>query len=135
MTSWLGTGNSLTFFYSVCSVTDSTATMILSTKAFFGNASKCCLLFFYIFVASIAQIYELTSSLRFMDIILRVLRLEVSINNVYITNQFQTNFEGGGGVQSFSRGRKEEFGLWIQSLRRWERLQERIGKHRLRLAS
>jgi hypothetical protein len=35
----------------------------------------------------------------FLGIILRVLRLEVSVNNVYITNQFQPTFargEGGG---------------------------------------
>jgi hypothetical protein len=30
--------------------------------------------------------------LRFLGIILRVLRLEVSVYNVYITNQFQTTF-------------------------------------------
>ncbi len=37
-----------------------------------------------------------------MGIILRVLRLEVSIQNVDITNQFQTTFApgGGGGVKS-----------------------------------
>ncbi len=76
MTSPLGTGNSLTFFYSVCAFTSSTATMILSTDAFFGDASKCCLLYLTFFVASIAQTlsrdHELTSSLRFMVIILRV---------------------------------------------------------------
>jgi hypothetical protein len=39
--------------------------------------------------------------LRFLDIILRVLRLEVSIYNVYITNKFQTTFaQGGRGVKS-----------------------------------
>jgi hypothetical protein len=36
-------------------------------------------------------------SLRFLGIILRVLRLEVSVCNVYITNQFQTTVFGGGG--------------------------------------
>jgi hypothetical protein len=43
----------------------------------------------------------------FLGIILRVLRLEVSIYNVYITNQFQTPFAQGGvnvGVKSVSRG-------------------------------
>ncbi len=41
-------------------------------------------------------------SLRFLGIILRVLRLEVSVNNVNINNQFQTTFAhvGGGGVKS-----------------------------------
>jgi hypothetical protein len=83
--------------------------MILSTKAVFGDASKCCLLYFIFFVASIAQtgsrFHERKSSLRLMGIILRVLRLEVSVNNVYISNQFQTTFaQGGGGAKSFSRG-------------------------------
>jgi hypothetical protein len=44
----------------------------------------------------------------FLGIILRVLtRLEVSVYNVYIKNQFQTTFaqEGGGGRgKSVSRG-------------------------------
>jgi hypothetical protein len=35
-----------------------------------------------------------------MGIILRVLRLEVSVNNVYITNQFQTTFAQGSGEHS-----------------------------------
>jgi hypothetical protein len=33
-----------------------------------------------------SRIHERTSSLRFLGIILRVLRLEVSVRNVYITN-------------------------------------------------
>jgi hypothetical protein len=46
--------------------------------------------------------------LRFLGIILRVLRLEVSIYNVYITNQFLTTFAHWGhwgreGVKSVSR--------------------------------
>ncbi len=45
------------------------------------------------------QIHERTISLRFLDIILRVLRLEVSVYNVNITNQFQTTFALGGGVR------------------------------------
>jgi hypothetical protein len=43
-----------------------------------------------------------------MGIILRVLRLEVSVYNVYITNQFQITFAqggwGGGGGESVNRG-------------------------------
>jgi hypothetical protein len=35
---------------------------------------------------------------------LRVLILEVSVYNVYITNQFQTTFAQGGGGGSVSRG-------------------------------
>ncbi len=48
-----------------------------------------------------SRIHERTISLRFVGIILGVLRLEVSVYNVYITKQFQTTFaffSGGGGV-------------------------------------
>jgi hypothetical protein len=41
--------------------------------------------------------FERTISLRFLGIILRVLRLEVFVYNVSITNQFQINFAWGGG--------------------------------------
>ncbi len=54
-----------------------------------------------------SRIHECTILLRFLDIILRVLRLEVSVCNVYITNQFQITSArggGGGGVKSVSRG-------------------------------
>ncbi len=44
------------------------------------------------------QVHGRKISLRFLGLILRVLRLEVSVDNVYITNQFQTNLlQGGGG--------------------------------------
>ncbi len=36
-------------------------------------------------------------SLRCLSTILRVLRFEVSLYNVYIPNQFQPTFAGGGG--------------------------------------
>jgi hypothetical protein len=37
--------------------------------------------------------------------ILRVLRFEASVDNVYFTNQCQTTFaQGGGGVKSVCRG-------------------------------
>jgi hypothetical protein len=42
-----------------------------------------------------SRIHERTISLRLLDIILRVHRLEVSVYNVYITNQFQTTFAQG----------------------------------------
>ncbi len=46
-----------------------------------------------------------TIMLRFLGIILRVLRLEVNIYNVYFTNQFQTPFvRGGGGGGKIRRG-------------------------------
>jgi hypothetical protein len=47
-----------------------------------------------------SQIHERTISLRFLGIILRVLRLQVSIYNVYITKPVSNHFcsrEGGGG--------------------------------------
>jgi hypothetical protein len=51
-------------------------------------------------------IHEHTILLRFLGMILRVLRLEVSVYNVDITNQFQTTFaQGGKGrVKSVRRG-------------------------------
>ncbi len=50
-------------------------------------------------------IHVSTISFRFLGIILRVLRLEVSVYKVYITNQFQTTFDQSeGGVKSISRG-------------------------------
>ncbi len=56
-----------------------------------------------------SRIHESKISLRFLGIILRVLRVEVSVYNVYVTNQFLTHFEqeGGGGVKSASRGNCE----------------------------
>ncbi len=45
--------------------------------------------------------------MRFLGIILRVLRLKVSVYNVYITNQFQATFAQRGGV---SRGDCEKQG-------------------------
>jgi hypothetical protein len=55
-----------------------------------------------------SRIHECTISLRFLDTILRVLRLEVSVYNVYITHQTTTFARGGrgggGGGKSVSRG-------------------------------
>jgi hypothetical protein len=52
-------------------------------------------------VTSGSRIHEGTISLRrFLGIILRVFRLEVSIYNGNITNQFQTTFARGEGVKS-----------------------------------
>jgi hypothetical protein len=42
------------------------------------------------------RIHERTVSLRFRGKILRVLRLEISVCNAYIANQFQTTFARGG---------------------------------------
>jgi hypothetical protein len=50
-----------------------------------------------------SRIAERTILLRFLGIILTVLRLQVSVYNVYVTNQFQTTFAlgwGGGGVEN-----------------------------------
>jgi hypothetical protein len=44
-----------------------------------------------------SQIHERAILMRFLAIILRVLRIEVSVYSVYITNQFQTTFARGGG--------------------------------------
>jgi hypothetical protein len=46
-----------------------------------------------------SRIHESTISLRFLGIILRVLRLEVFVYNVYIANLFQTTFALGGKVR------------------------------------
>jgi len=43
-----------------------------------------------------SRIYKRTISLRFLGIILKVIRLEVSVYNVYLTNQFQTTFTKRG---------------------------------------
>jgi hypothetical protein len=56
-----------------------------------------------------SRIHERSISSSFLGIILRVLRLEVSVSNVYITNQFQPTFAQGGvgeggGVKSVIRG-------------------------------
>jgi hypothetical protein len=48
-----------------------------------------------------SRIHERTISLRFLDIILRVLRLEVSVYNVYITKPVSNHFCSRGG-----RGKK-----------------------------
>ncbi len=47
---------------------------------------------------------DCTISLGFLGIFLSVLRNEVTVRNVYITNQFQTAFAGGGGVKYIRRG-------------------------------
>jgi hypothetical protein len=44
-----------------------------------------------------SRIHDCTILLSFLDIILRVLRLKVSVYNVYITNQFQPTFAQVGG--------------------------------------
>jgi hypothetical protein len=53
-----------------------------------------------------SRIHERTVSLRFLEIIFRVLRLEDSVFNFYITNQVKTTFlsGGGGGDKILSRG-------------------------------
>ncbi len=43
-----------------------------------------------------SRIHERTISLRFLGKILRFLRLQVSVYNVYITDQCQTTFAQGG---------------------------------------
>jgi hypothetical protein len=55
-------------------------------------------------VTSGSIIHKGTISLRFLGIILRVLRLEVSVYNVNITNEFQTTIAKGEGGKIRSRG-------------------------------
>jgi hypothetical protein len=43
-------------------------------------------------MVSRSRTHEHTISLRFLSIILRVLKLEVFVYNVYISNQFETTF-------------------------------------------
>ncbi len=50
------------------------------------------------------RIHERTISLRCLGIILRLLRLEVSVYIVYITNQLRTTFTRGEGRKSVGRG-------------------------------
>jgi hypothetical protein len=64
-------------------LTTAAATIILHTGTFRRRVYR-------------SRIHERTISLRFLGIFLRVLRLEVSIHNVYITNQFQTTFAQRG---------------------------------------
>jgi hypothetical protein len=44
-----------------------------------------------------SRIHEHAISLRFLGKILKVLRLEIFVYNVYTTKQFQTPFAQGGG--------------------------------------
>jgi hypothetical protein len=62
-----------------------------------GVLLRVCRSFFLSKYGHRSGIYERTISLRFLGIILRVLRLEASVYNVYITNQFQTTVDQGGG--------------------------------------
>ncbi len=72
--------------------------MYVSTLCFSHKASKertynllnLCIFSFLLF--SVSRVHECTFSLRFLGIILWVLRLEVFVYNVYFTNQFQTTF-------------------------------------------
>ncbi len=61
--------------------------------------------------ATWSRIHEHTILLRFLSIILRFLRHEVSVYNVYITNQFQTCFARGGDSLDFFATYVQEFGL------------------------
>jgi hypothetical protein len=56
--------------------------------------------------ASRCRIHDRTISSRFLGISLRVLKLEVSVYNFYITNQFQTTYAGDGVEETVNN--KEE---------------------------
>ncbi len=64
------------------------------------------MLVFKLYLAEIwSRIHERTILLRFVGMILWVLRFEVSVYSVYITDQFQTTFfSGGGGGGSLKPG-------------------------------
>ena len=64
--------------------------LVLCCNASFISSHVMCGLHYY--WLSWSRIHERTISLRFLGIILRALRLEISVNNVYITNKFQTTF-------------------------------------------
>jgi hypothetical protein len=77
----------------------------------------------------LSRIYEHKISLKFLGIILRVFRVEVSVYSVYITNQFPATFAQGEGrvktvtVNSRSKTLKTfcpnyvwKFGLWLPRL-------------------
>jgi hypothetical protein len=52
----------------------------------------------YVFLAHYSTEVEFMNvEMRFLGIIMRVLRLEVSAYNVYITSPFKTTFDGGWG--------------------------------------
>ncbi len=70
------------------------------------------------FLLSGSRIHERTISLRFLGIIWRVLSLEVSVHNVYITNQFQPFlFKRGGGSVSKSGQQGGKFLKFLSQLR------------------
>ncbi len=105
MTSRLGTGKWLTFFYSV-------GQFITPPDILFNGPHISAIFFFYFkelclcLFPSRSPIHDHTISLRFLGKILRDLRLDmgVSVYNVYITNQFLTPFaQGGGGAKSVCR--------------------------------
>ncbi len=64
-----------------------------------------------LFIESGEKVLVPEFKLSFLGIVLRVQRLEVYVYKVYITNQFQTTFDpGGGGVKSISIGDYEQQG-------------------------
>jgi hypothetical protein len=72
---------------------------LLPDRIFASNCLSCfsgSLSFSNCSVSNGSHIHECTISLKFLGTSFRVLRLEVSVNNVYITNQFQTTFAQGG---------------------------------------
>jgi hypothetical protein len=76
------------------------------------------------------QINELTISLRFLGMILRVVRLEVSAYNVYITNLFEPTFaqRRGGGVKLRPKIRPQDTTLPPTFYINWLFLSERRTK-------
>ncbi len=69
-----------------------------SFSEFLSYTYSYCTWLYYRFASSEAEF------MMFLGIILRVLKLEVFVYNVYITKQFQTTFARGGGVKKFFMG-------------------------------
>ncbi len=70
----------------------------------------------HIFLPSVSSLKPNSRAYKFIEVsghTLRVLRLEVSEYNAYITNQFQTTFaQGRGGGVGVKSNYVKEFGLW-----------------------
>ncbi len=74
-----------------------------------GLVNNCPLFLYTAFNLVRSYIHERTTLLRFRGIILRVIRLEVAVYNVYIKNQFQTAFnQGGGGWVKYAWSKMEQ---------------------------
>ncbi len=94
--------------------TEQTAVNLSTFASQILNPSADILVVSSLLLLSWSRIHERTILLRFLGITLRVLRLEVSVNNVYITNQFQPTFaQGGQGGKIRSRGDRKTLKTFV----------------------